>query len=182
MATSSLSRRRPDETRQFRLGRASSGALPPGSSGLVRVAVLVVGHEVAPRGLVALPDRRVDHEPVGGATVPVLLARGCPDDVARTDDLYPAAPRLDQADAVGDVQGLAPGMRVPRGAGARCEAHRVDPGRLAAGDDVEPDVTGEPLGRTLRGRLLRQELHRTSLLVRMLGTDAGIHPRKPHPA
>src|SRR3954452_20843975 len=88
-------------------------------------AVLLVGDVVEPGDdltvLVCLLHRDVCHVPVGGRAVPVLLARLDVDDVARADLLDPVASGRDEADAVGDVEGLALGVVVPGGAGSRGE-------------------------------------------------------------
>jgi hypothetical protein len=72
---------------------------------------------------------------------------------------------LDQADALGDVQGLADRVAVPGGAGAGGEVHHAhtEPRRLLAFcDHIHPDVPGEPLRRSLGRGLLLQDLHVTS--------------------
>src|SRR4029453_16281606 len=90
--------------------------------------VLLVGDQVAPLGLRAatlagaLPHRQVAHELVGGGAVPVPLARGRVDGLAGMDLDDLAAAGLDEADALGDVEGLAQGVAVPGGAGARGDA------------------------------------------------------------
>ena len=84
---------------------------------------------------------------VGGGAVPVPFAGGRVDGVAGADLDDLAAAGLDQPDALGDVQGLPERVGVPGVAGSGGEADGVDPdagGRLAAGDDVVPDVAGEP--------------------------------------
>ena len=53
--------------------------------------------------------------------MPVILAGLEEDAVARTDDLDRPAAALAAADALGDVDGLAEGVGVPRGTGARGE-------------------------------------------------------------
>src|SRR5437667_4077508 len=158
-----------------------AGARAPGSCGLSgtgtgadpRGVVLVVGHVLKPGVLRAavrarvLPQGEVDHEVVRGGAVPVLLAGGRIDDIAwvRLDDL--AAAGLDQGDALDDVKGLAQAVGVPGGAGARGEPDHVRPGAgglLAPVDDVEPDIAGEHLGRSLAGRRLLQQFHRALFL------------------
>ena len=65
--------------------------------------------------------------------------------------------RLDEALAFGDVKGLSKGVGVPCGAGAGGEPHGADADArrfFAAGDGVDVDVSGEPLGWTLGGWLL----------------------------
>ena len=57
--------------------------------------------------VVAFVDGEVDHEPVGGGAVPVLLVGLEEDAVAGADDLDGSAAALAQADALGDEDGLA---------------------------------------------------------------------------
>src|SRR3954465_10102143 len=96
--------------------------------------VLVVGDVVAPGRLRprvvrgdALGDGQVGHVVLGGRAVPVPLARRRADDVARPDLGNRAAPGLDAPPALGDVQGLPDGVRVPRGPRPGGEPDRVDP-------------------------------------------------------
>src|SRR6188472_117389 len=145
------------------------------------VTVLVVGDVLGPFGLGAvdwrLPHREVRHEVVGCGAMPVPLAGRRMDRVAGANlDHLPAA-RLHAPHPLGDVERLADGMGMPRVARAGREADEADTHagrRLAAGDGVDPDVAVESIRRTLRGRLLRLDLHRSSLRR----TDEG-HPISP---
>src|SRR5947209_7238769 len=93
--------------------------------------------------LVRLLDRDVSHEAVGCRTVPVLLPRLDVDDVPGTNLVHLATATGDQADAVGHVQRLAPGVRVPSGAGTRRESHvGTADGRLVVGVADAVDVDG----------------------------------------
>src|SRR6478752_1437334 len=143
-APSRASRRSPSpEPRPQRFGGSAGGVLLVGD-------VLAPGHHHAV--LVGLLDGDVGHEPIGGGAVPVLLVRLDEHDVARADLLHGAAAAADIADAVGDVQRLAPRVGVPRGPGARGEAHvgAADAALLVGGADrVEVDGAGEPTGGTL---------------------------------
>jgi len=67
---------------------------------------------------------------VRGGAVPVVLVGLEEHAVAGADDLDRAAAPLAQADALGDVDGLAVWVRVPGGPGAGCE---VDTRGLQAG-------------------------------------------------
>src|SRR5215207_10071585 len=102
---------------------ASSGRRG-GASSLVegwRVAVLLVADVLAPRRGVAfvvdLHHREVGHEAVRGGAVPVVLAGLEEHAVTRADHLDRSAAALREADALGDVDGLAVGVchavRVP---------------------------------------------------------------------
>jgi predicted transposase YbfD/YdcC len=85
------------------------------------------------------------------------------------DDL--AAAGADQRDALYDIQGLAEPVRVPRGtsAGTEPDGVRPHPGRFFAPvDDVTPDVTGEPLRRSLEARRLLEDFHQLHAQVRAL--------------
>ena len=62
---------------------------------------------------------------VGGA-VPVVLTGRADDGVAGADAHHRAVAGADEADALGDVQGLADGVGVPVGAGAGGEADEGD--------------------------------------------------------
>ena len=77
--------------------------------------------QVALAFVVDLQHREVRHEAVGGGAVPVLLAGLEEDAVARADDLDRPAAALAEADAFGDVDGLAVGVRVPGCSRARRE-------------------------------------------------------------
>ena len=81
--------------------------------------------------------------------MPVAAARLAKDDVAGAELLFWLALALVPADARGDDQRLAERMRVPRGAGARVEAHQRagEAGRIVAAELPEDgDVTGEIVG------------------------------------
>jgi len=67
------------------------------------------------------------HEAAGRGAVPVLFTGLEEDAVAGSDDFDRSAAALRDADALGDVDGLAIGVRVPRRARARRE---VDAARL----------------------------------------------------
>jgi hypothetical protein len=85
--------------------------------------VLVVGDVVAPVR-VSLGDRQVGHVVIRGGAVPVFLAVGSVDDVARAELDRVLAADLDKAPAFGDMQGLAPVVAVPGRARAGGEADR----------------------------------------------------------
>src|SRR4051812_8295252 len=126
-----------------------------GSCGPV-ARVLLVGDVLAPgdraAGLVVLLHGDVDHEAVRRGPVPVVLTGIEEDAVAGADLLDRAAFALTAADAFGDEDRLAVGMRVPGGARAGREVHergRECGGRLGRGDGVDVDVAGEPVGRAL---------------------------------
>src|SRR4051812_10232350 len=90
-----------------------------------------------------LDDRDVHHEAARRRAVPVLLARLEEDPVTRADDLYSAAAALAEADALGHPDRLSVGMRVPRGARARCEVNvaGADPRAVRrCGDRVDVDA------------------------------------------
>src|SRR5215207_2290974 len=59
--------------------------------------------------------RYVGHEAVGGGSVPVVLAGLEEHPVVWADDLDLSAVELAEADALGDVDGLAVGVGVPSG-------------------------------------------------------------------
>ena len=90
---------RPPVTARERLG---SGSV------LLVGDVVEPGHDLAV--LVGFLDGDVGHEPVGGGSVPVLLAGLDVDDVAGADLLDAPGARVATADAVGDVEGLALGV------------------------------------------------------------------------
>src|SRR5215207_4347109 len=115
---------------------ASSGRRG-GASSLVegwRGTVLLVADVLAPRRGVAfvvdLHHRYVGHEAVRGGAVPVVLAGLEEHAVAGADRLDRPAAALREAEALGDVDGLAVGVSVPRGPRARGE---VDAGSPEAG-------------------------------------------------
>src|ERR671921_854977 len=88
-------------------------------------AVLLVADVLTPRDGTALVvdflHRKVGHEAVWGGAVPVVLAGLEEHPVARADHLDRSAAALAEADALGDVDGLAVGVGVPGGASARAE-------------------------------------------------------------
>src|SRR3989442_1769405 len=90
-----------------------------------RRRVLSVADMVAPGGAVAfvvhVQHRDVSHEARRRGAMPVVLARLEEHAVARANDLDRPTATLREADAFGDEDGLAVGVRVPRGAGARRE-------------------------------------------------------------
>ena len=92
--------------------------------------VLLVSDVLAPLGVRSpvagrFGDGQVGHVVVCGCAVPVPDVGGGDDDVAGADLFDGAAARLVQADAVGDQQRLADGVRVPRRAGAGGEPDGV---------------------------------------------------------
>jgi hypothetical protein len=98
--------------------------------------VLLVGDVLAPSAVVAvvvaLEQGDVHHEAVGGGAVPVVLARLEEDAVAGLDGLDRAALALAEADAFGDVDGLAERVGVPGGAGAGVKWTSPPPRRAGA--------------------------------------------------
>src|SRR5215208_5262740 len=123
-----------------------------------RGAVLLVADVLAPRDGTALVvdflHRYVGHEAVRGGAVPVVLAGLEEHAVARADYLDRFAAALREADALGDVDGLAVGVGVPRGPRARGE---VDAARLQVRgtrrrrDRIDVNRAGEPLARPDHG-------------------------------
>lgn len=94
--------------------------------------------------------------------MPVFFAVGCEDDVAGIELGGLLSADLDEAAAFGDVQGLPAVVRMPGAARSGCEADRGDVqlrGRQPAGDRVNPYVTGEGLGRSLRRGCVAGNLH-----------------------
>src|SRR5947209_7825782 len=90
------------------------------------------------------------HETVGGGDVPVLLAGLEEHAVAGADDLDGASAPLREADALGDVDALTVGMRVPGGARARREMDTARAQTRSARrcrDRVDVDLAGEPVAR-----------------------------------
>jgi hypothetical protein len=63
-----------------------------------------------------LLQSEVHHGVGGGGAVPVFFAGGDPDDIAGVDFVLGLAPALHPAQAGGDEEGLAQGMRMPGGA------------------------------------------------------------------
>jgi hypothetical protein len=73
--------------------------------------------------LIDLLHRDVRHEAVGRRAVPVVLERLEEHAVTGAYDLDLAAVALAEPDALGDVDGLAVGVRVPRSASSRREVN-----------------------------------------------------------
>ena len=94
----------------------SSPRLPLPRAVLLVGDVLEPGHDLSV--VVGFLDGDVGHEAVRGRAVPVLLAGFDVDDVAGADLLDAAVPGRDEADAVGDVQGLTLRVVMPGGARA----------------------------------------------------------------
>src|SRR5688500_715829 len=92
--------------------RPAGGALSPVDGW--RGAVLLFADMLTPRDraalLVDLLHRYVGHEAVGGSTVPVIFGGLEEHAVARTDHLDRSTSALREADALGDVDGLAVGV------------------------------------------------------------------------
>ena len=89
------------------------------SAAVLRVADLF--HPIDALAVESLRDRDVTHGGVGRGPMPVLSAGRNPDDVARPDLFFRPPLPLHPAEARGDDQRLAQGMRVPCRAGARLE-------------------------------------------------------------
>jgi enoyl-ACP reductase-like protein len=79
--------------------------------------------------------RKVGHEAARGGAVPVVFSRLEEHAVSRADHLDRFSAALAEADALGDVDGLAVRVGVPRGSGARGEL------------DVPEAVANQPIGR-----------------------------------
>ena len=129
--------------------------------------VFGAGDVLAPFG-VAFADGEVGHEMVGGGAVPVPFAAGGVDGVASSDGGDGFSPGLDAAFAFGDVHGLGDGVAVPGGPGAGREMYEADAGRgvsMALGDAVDPDVTGEPVGRSFLLSVVSSPVSFACLLV-----------------
>ena len=89
----------------------------------------------------------------------MLFAGRKPDHIARPDFLDRPAPALRPAAAGRDDQGLTKRMRVPRGTSTRLErdAGADDTRRIGCVEQrVDPNRAGEPIRRSLAGRLLNQ--------------------------
>src|SRR5215211_494066 len=119
-----------------------------------RGAVLFVADVLTPRdGAALIVDflhRYVGHEAARGGTMPVVLPRLEEHAVAGADHLDRLATALTEAYALCEVDGLAVGVGVPRGSGARGEVDAGGPeagGLRCRGDGVDVDRTGEPLAR-----------------------------------
>jgi hypothetical protein len=118
------------------------------------LAVLFVAHVLAPAGAVAfvvdVEHREVGHEAVGSGAVPVLLTGLEEHAVTWSHDLDRLATALTQADSLGDADGLAVRMSVPRRPRTR---RKVDAARTQARlprrrcDGVDVDRAGEPRAR-----------------------------------
>jgi hypothetical protein len=76
---------------------------------------------------VAFVDRDMDHQPVGGSPVPVLLVGLEQHPVAGSDDLDGTTAPLAQADSLGDEDGLPQGWRCQwvRAPGMKCTRFAV---------------------------------------------------------
>src|SRR6185312_2788560 len=122
-------------------------------------AVLLLGDLLEPvDGLAVehLIDGDVSHRGLDGGAMPVLFAGREPDDVAGPNFLDWSAPALHATDARGDDQRLPEGMGVPGGSGTRLERDLSSLGTSGFGraeKRVDPDGSGEPVGRTLAGWL-----------------------------
>src|SRR6266566_2468117 len=117
---------------------------------------------------------------VSGA-VPVLLTVRRPVDVPGTqlDDVLVTC--SDEAAALGHVERLAALVGVPSSSSARREVDRADVelrSVVRLDDAVDPDVSGEPLGRPLDRRLLRLESQCVSFVqLSSVRTRAGVVAR-----
>ena len=103
-----------------------------------------------------LGHREVGHEVLGGGSVPVPFIRRGVDGVPGTDLGEGVVPGLHVSTAVRDVQRLPVRVAMPGGVRAGGEADERDAEsrrRFACRDDVEPYISGEPLGRALGARL-----------------------------
>src|SRR5262245_46537039 len=160
---------RPCWTGRNAMASTSCEAAAPGASGgSSAVGVLVVGDVLPPVQFGALVsgdglgDGQVGHEVAGRGAVPVPLICRRVDDVAGADLGDVAAAGLDEPSPLGDVQGLPDSVGMPCGAGGGTETDRADPdarGFLTPGDAVDPDISGEPIGRAFDGRLLGLDFH-----------------------
>jgi hypothetical protein len=104
----------------------------------------------------ACGDRQVSHEVLSGRAMPVFFAVRGVYDVAWSDLDGALATGLDDAPAFSDVQRLPPFVRVPSRTRPGAEMHGTDVepgGRLALGNGVNPDLSGEPFGRPFARRL-----------------------------
>src|SRR5262249_63004 len=104
--------------------------------------------------VVNLEHGKVGHEAVRRGAVPVLLSRLEEHTISWPDDFNLPTTTLAKANAFGDIDGLAVGMRMPRRPRARCEvdaARRQARGRRRRRDRVDEDHTGEPLTWPSRG-------------------------------
>jgi hypothetical protein len=98
----------------------------------------------------------VGHGGGGRGTVPMLLARGEPDDVAGPDFLDRSALALRPAATGEDDQGLAQRMRVPRGPGAGFEGNRGSRGAarvVGLEQGIDAHRAGEPVVGSFHGGL-----------------------------
>src|SRR4051794_19409657 len=98
-----------------------------------RCAVLLVGDALAPghgaARVIGLLNGDVGHEAIGRSAMPVLLVRLEEDSVPRPDHVDLTTSPLAEPDALGHVDRLPEGMRVPGGssAGREVDAGRGDP-------------------------------------------------------
>lgn len=116
------------------------------SPSLIALAVILGVGDVRAPVRRAFGDGQMAHEVVGPGTVPVFLAVGREDDVARIelDDLLPAG--LDQAASFRDVEGLPSFVAVPGTASSGREMNRRSVqlrGRQATGDRVYEHLASE---------------------------------------
>jgi hypothetical protein len=109
--------------------------------------VFGVGDVLAPVGglvcVVDLVDREVDHHPVRGGAVPVVLARSDVDAVPGADDQDGLAAALDQADALGGEQALAQRVAVPGRPRTTTPYGQIEPGvvRVVLGELAKVQLT-----------------------------------------
>src|SRR6266700_2814070 len=121
--------------------------------------IFFVGHLLHPgniRSVHRFLDRDMRHGGGGRRAVPVLVAGRAPDHVAGADFDARLLLALRPAGARSDDEGLAKRMAVPCGPGAGLKGHdRSSDARwirpLEHG--IDANVTGEPVSRTLGGRL-----------------------------
>jgi hypothetical protein len=114
-------------------------------------------------------DGNVRHRRCRRRTVPVLVVRRTPDDIAGADFLDRPAFALRPADARRDDQRLSERMRVPCGARAGLERDNrpADAGGVGAlKGRVYPDIAGELFRRSLDGRLRTASHDFHSILLR----------------
>src|SRR3954447_10761634 len=101
-------------------------------------------------------NRDVAHRCGGTRTMPMLLARRKPDDIARAYFLDGTTVALHSAKARCNNQRLAERMRVPGGACTRLEGNERDAharGVTRIMQWIDPHGTGKPIRRAFAGRL-----------------------------